>query len=222
MKLTFGYIRRSSYKQIENNSVEIQKSQIKDFANRKGLELPDEFIVIEEATSAYSKRANQRKELMRLREMMVEMNVPRVIFYEASRMDRTGYTFVLDFYRPLMSKLPNLEIYTTNSDAPFNPDNEYNKIALLIAMQESEIKSERATSGLITVLENNDQIIHPGSKIPFGYKHVKKKLVPDENAEIVTFIFFLQSWGVSMRKIATILNDASISAPLGGPGELVR
>jgi site-specific DNA recombinase len=93
MNLAFGYIRRSSYKQQENNSVEIQRAHIQEFARRKNLNIPDEFIFIEDVTSAYSKRASKRKELMRLRNMMIESNVPRVIFYEESRMDRTGYTF---------------------------------------------------------------------------------------------------------------------------------
>ena len=37
MNLAFGYIRRSSYKQLENNSVEIQKSHIQDYARRNGV-----------------------------------------------------------------------------------------------------------------------------------------------------------------------------------------
>ncbi|PJN86838.1 recombinase family protein [Bacillus sp. mrc49] len=66
MRLAFGYIRRSSYKQQNNNSVEIQKQHILEFAKRNKLNVPDEFIFIEDVTSAFSKRANQRKELMRL------------------------------------------------------------------------------------------------------------------------------------------------------------
>jgi site-specific DNA recombinase len=214
MNLAFGYIRRSSYKQQENNSVEIQKAHIQEFARRKNFEVPEEFIFIEDVTSAYSKRANKRKELMRLRDMMIETNVPRVIFYEESRMDRTGYTFVLDFYRPLNVKLPNVEVYTTNSDEPFNPDNPQTKIALLLFRQESEIKSERALGSLIADLEHEDEI-RPGAKVPYGYDQVNKKLIPNAKAEIVTFIYYLQSWGTSMGKIASILNEASIPSPQG-------
>ncbi|MCM3729705.1 recombinase family protein [Neobacillus cucumis] len=184
--LAFGYIRRSSYKQQENNSVEIQKAHIQEFARRKGMEVPNDFIFIEDVTSAFSKRASKRKELMLMQQMMIESNIPRVIFYEESRMDRTGYTFVLDFYRPLSEKLPDIEVYTTNSDEPFNPDHPQTKIALLLYRMD----------------------IRPGSKVPYGYDQIDKKLVPNENAEIVTFIYFLQSWGMSMAKIAAILNEA--------------
>jgi|GEM_PF-3512921 len=214
MNLAFGYIRRSSYKQQENNSVEIQKAHIQEFARRNEMNVPDEFIFIEDVTSAFSKRASQRKELMRLQKIMMETNIPRVIFYEESRMDRTGYTFVLDFYRPLHEKLPNVEIYTTNSDEPFNPDSPQTKIALLLYRQESEIKSERALGSLIADLENGDEI-RPGAKVPYGYDQINKKLVPNEKAEIVTFIYYLQSWGTSMGKIASILNEAAIPSPQG-------
>ena len=212
--LAFGYIRRSSYKQQENNSVEIQKAHIQEFARCNGMEVPDEFIFIEDVTSAFSKRASKRKELMRLQQMIMETNIPRVIFYEESRMDRTGYTFVLDFYRPLHEKLPDIEIYTTNSEEPFNPDSPQTKIALLLYRQESEIKSERALGSLLADLENSDDI-RPGSKVPYGYDQINKKLIPNEKAEIVTFIYYLQSWGTSMGKIASILNEAAIPSPQG-------
>jgi site-specific DNA recombinase len=212
MTLAFGYIRRSSYKQQENNSVEIQKAHILEYARRKGLSVPDEFIIIEDVTSAYNKRANQRKELMRLKGMMVETKIPTVIFYEESRMDRTAYTFVLDFYRPLKEVIPDLFVYTTNSENPFNPDSEQNKIALLLYRQESEIKSSRAVGNLIAHLEAEEKT-RPGSKVPFGYKQVDKMLIPNDDAEIITFIYYLHSWGISMGKIASILNEAEVSSP---------
>lgn len=214
MTLAFGYIRRSSYKQQENNSVEIQKAHILEYASKKGLSVPEDFIIIEDVTSAYNKRANQRKELMRLKEMMVETKIPTVIFYEESRMDRTAYTFVLDFYRPLKEVIPDILVYTTNSENPFNPDNEQNKIALLLYRQESEIKSRRAVGNLIAHLEAEEKT-RPGSKVPFGYKQVNKMLTPNEDAEIVSFIYYLHSWGVSMGKIASILNEAEIPSPSG-------
>jgi site-specific DNA recombinase len=214
MTLAFGYIRRSSYKQQENNSVEIQKSHILEYASRKGLSVPEDFIIIEDVTSAYNKRANQRKELMRLKEMMVETKIPNVIFYEESRMDRTAYTFVLDFYRPLKEIIPDILVYTTHSEIPFNPDNEQNKIALLLYRQESEIKSSRAVGNLIAHLEAEEKT-RPGSKVPFGYKQVNKMLTPNEDAEIVTFIYYLHSWGESMGRISTILNEAEIPSPSG-------
>jgi site-specific DNA recombinase len=214
MNLAFGYIRRSSYKQQDNNSVEIQKAHIKEFADRNNLEVPEEFIFIEDVTSAFSKRAKQRKELMKLKNRMIETNTSRVIFYEESRMDRTGYTFVLDFYRPLKEIFPHLEVYTTNSNKPLDPEEIQTKITLLLFRQESEIKSERAVACLVADLES-EVPIRPGAKIPYGYNQVNKKLIPNEKAEIVTFIYYLQSWGISLGKTAAILNEAAIPSPTG-------
>ncbi|MCH1624227.1 hypothetical protein [Fredinandcohnia quinoae] len=55
--------------------MEIQKSNIQEFARRKGMEIPDNFDV----TSAFAKRANKRKELMRLRQTIFETNIPWVV-----------------------------------------------------------------------------------------------------------------------------------------------
>ncbi|MBG9754286.1 recombinase family protein [Lysinibacillus sphaericus] len=213
-KLAFGYVRRSSYKQLDNNSVELQKQHIQEFASRNGLNVPDEFIFIEEATSAYSKRAGQRKVLMLLKEKMVEMNVSTVIFHDASRMDRTGYSFTIDFYRPLLEKLPCLEVYTTKNNEPINPDSTEMKMNFLLFQHESEVKSERAIGSLLSDLEQ-ETIIRPDSKTPYGYNQKDKKLYPNEAAEIVSFIFFLYSWGYSLNKIASLLNEADIPSPKG-------
>jgi hypothetical protein len=220
LKLAFAYIRRSSYKQRENNSVEIQKQHIQEFAKRNNLFVPDELIFIEDVTSAYSKRAAQRKQLMKMAEKMVEMNIPTVIFYDISRMDRTGYSFTIDFYRPMLEKLPELEVYTTDSNKPLNPEDTSIKMNFLLFQHESEVKSERAVGNLTTFLENNETF-RPGSKTPYGYNQIKKQkhqqqLEPNENADIVSFIFFLSSWGKSLQKIAIILNEAEIPSPKGG------
>lgn len=215
MKLAFGYIRRSSYKQIENNSVEIQKQHIQEFAKRNQLFIPDELIYIEDVTSAYSKRVVQRKQLMKLGEKMVEMNIPTVIFHDISRMDRTGYSFTIDFYRPMLEKMSDLEVYTTDSDKPIDPEDTSIKMNFLLFHHESEVKSDRAVSNLTADLENKETF-RPGSKTPFGYNQVNKQLEPNENAEVVSFIYFLSSWGKSLHKIALILNEAEIPSPKGG------
>ncbi|WP_099364504.1 recombinase family protein [Fredinandcohnia onubensis] len=215
MKLAFAYIRRSSYKQQENNSVEIQKQHIQEFAKRNQIFVPDELIYIEDVTSAYSKRAAQRKQLMKLGEKMVEMNIPTVIFHDISRMDRTGYSFTIDFYRPMLEKLPELEVYTTDSNKPIDPDDTSIKMNFLLFQHESEVKSERAVGNLTTDLES-EETFRPGSQTPFGYNQVNKQLEPNENAEVVSFIFYLSSWGKSLQRIASILNEAEIPSPKGG------
>lgn len=212
--MAFAYIRYSSHKQVDNNSVEIQKQHIHEFAKRNQLVVPEEFIFIEEATSAYSKSAKQRKQLMNLKEKMIEMNISIVIFHDISRMDRTGYSFTIDFYRPLLEYLPNLNVYTTESNEPINPNSLNTKMIFLLSQHESEIKSERALNNLMGVLQQ-EKANRPGSIAPYGYTQVDKQLVPNQDAEIVSFISFLYTWGYSFKKIAFLLNEANIPSPTG-------
>ncbi|WP_042353096.1 recombinase family protein [Bacillus massiliigorillae] len=213
----FAYIRRSSYKQQQNHSVETQKARILDFAKNKGLSIPEDFIIIEDVTSAYSKKASQRKALMRLKEHMMESGINTVVFNEESRMDRTGYTFVLDFYRPLFQHFGKLNIYTTESTEVWSPDAQQVKIAFLLYQQESTIKSERAIGDLRTRLQSEEgKRRRPGSKVPFGYNQVDNELIPNNQAEIVSFIYYLHSWGHSMKYIAECLNYADIPSATNG------
>lgn len=129
---------------------------------------------------------------MRLKHRMLETNIPRVIFSEISRMDRTVYTFVQGFYKPLSSHFSNLEIYTTDADDPWDPENPQVQLSLLLFRQESEIKSERVLGCFISDLEN-EEIKHPGSAVLYGYDQKNKQLIPNNKANIVTFIFFLHS-----------------------------
>lgn len=213
--LAFAYIRRSSYKQQQNYSVETQKARILDFAANKGLSIPEEFIIIEDVTSAYSKKASQRKALMKLKEQMIETNINTVIFNEESRMDRTGYTFVLDFYRPLLNHFGEVNVYTTESSNVWSPDDQHVKIAFILYHQESIIKSERAIGDLKTHLQS-EAGKRPGSKVPYGYSQRDKKLTPNSNSEVVSFIYYLHSWGYSMGYITDCLNTADIPSASNG------
>lgn len=214
-QLAFAYIRRSSYKQQQNHSVETQKARILDFAKNKGLSIPEDFIIIEDVTSAYSKKASQRKALMKLKDRMIESGINTVVFNEESRMDRTGYTFVLDFYRPLLQHFGKVNVFTTESSEVWSPDAQHVKIAFILYHQESAIKSERAIGDLKGHLQT-EQGKRPGSKTPYGYSQVNKELIPNDKSEIVSFIYYLHSWGYSMKHIADCLNSAVIPSATNG------
>ncbi|MGG3272576.1 recombinase family protein [Priestia aryabhattai] len=213
--LAFAYIRRSSYKQQQNHSVETQKARILDFAKNNGLSIPTDFIIIEDVTSAYSKKANQRKALMKLKGRMIESGINTVVFNEESRMDRTGYTFVLDFYRPLLQHFGKVNVFTTESNEVWSPEAQHVKIAFILYHQESTIKSERAIGDLKAHLQS-EQGKRPGAKVPYGYSQVNKDLIPNNQSEIVSFIYYLHSWGYSMKHIADCLNSAGIPSATNG------
>lgn len=209
-KLAVASIRRSSHKQDGNQSFEIQRMAIKDYAEKQGYYLPEEFIFYDNAQSAYRKNASKRKGLNKMKEIVLSHDVSAIIFYDFSRIDRKIYSFVSEFYTDVIAKKPHLKFYTTTKQDEWTPADLDVKLHLIMANGESNDKSRRAVDAQKTDIGKKER---PGSTVPFGYKQIEKKLVPDENAPIVLFIFYLASWGHSIQKITDILNEAGIPSP---------
>lgn len=209
-KLAVASIRRSSHKQEGNQSFEIQTMAIKEYAEKKGYFLPDEFIFCDDAQSAYRKTASKRKGLNMMKEIVLSHDVSAIIFYDFSRIDRKIYSFVSEFYADVIAKKPHLKFYTTTKEDEWTPADLDVKLQLIIANGESNDKSRRAVD---SQKKNIDSEERPGSTVPYGYKQIDKKLVPDENAPIVLLIFYLATWGHSIQKITDILNEAGIPSP---------
>lgn len=209
--LAAAYIRRSSAKQEGNQSFEIQKQAIKNFAEHKGYQLIDEFIFIDEATSAFKKSVTKRVGMQQMKEAVLTKEINAVIFYDFSRIDRKIYSFVTDFYRDVIQEKPNLKFFTTTKADEWSPDDLEVKLHLIIANAESKEKSRRAVDAQCRDLEVEH--FRPGASVPYGYNQVNKRLVPNQYASNVLFIFYLSSWGYSMQKIAEILNGAAIVSP---------
>lgn len=205
-------IRRSSNKQEGNNSFEIQKLAIKEYAAKKGYYLPDEFIFYDDATSAYRKSASQRTGLNLMKDLVLSQDISAIIFYDFSRIDRKIYSFVSEFYYDVIAKKPHIKFFTTTKEEEWTPMDLDVKLHLIIANAESNEKSRRAVDAQKKDLES-DIIKRPGSTVPFGYKQVDKKLIPSNDAPTVLLIFYLAAWGYSIQKIADILNDACIPSP---------
>jgi site-specific DNA recombinase len=209
-KLAVASIRRSSHKQDGNQSFEIQKMAIKEYAEKKGYFLPEEFIFYDNAQSAFRKSASKRKGLNEMKEIVLSHDVSAIIFYDFSRIDRKIYSFVSEFYMDVIAKKPHLKFYTTTKQDEWTPADLDVKLHLIMANGESNEKSRRAVDAQKKNIGSEER---PGSTVPFGYKQTNKKLVPDENAPIVLFIFYLASWGHSIQKITDILNEAGIPSP---------
>ncbi|MEK5379211.1 recombinase family protein [Niallia sp. FSL W8-0635] len=209
-KLAVASIRRSSHKQEGNQSFEIQTLAIKEYAEKKGYYLPNEFIFYDDAQSAYRKSASSRKGLNMMKEIVLSQDVSAIIFYDFSRIDRKIYSFVSEFYSDVITKKPHLKFYTTTKEDEWTPADLDVKLQLIIANGESNDKSRRTVDAQKTDLESE---VRPGSTVPFGYQQIHKKLVPDENAPVVFFIYYLASWGHSIQKITNVLNEAGIPSP---------
>ena len=213
MTLAAGYIRYSSSKQEGNNSVEIQRREMLNAANRNEHHLPNQFIFIDKKVSAYRTKAENRSALTELKETVKNnKDIMFIYFYDYSRLDRTVFSFVEDFYFDLKQYRPDVKILLCTTGAVFDPEDPRTKLEFIIANFESAKKSRDISNTQKNQLENQ---LRPAARTPYGYTMNQKILYPNSDASIVLWIFFLYSWGLSMNKIAQILNTDKVPPPRG-------
>lgn len=211
IKIAAANIRRSSRNQSGNHSFEIQKQAIMDSASEKGYYLPEENIFYDDAVSAFHKASSNRKGLNQLKQFILKQDIQAVFFYDFSRIDRKIYSFVSEFYYEVIAKKPTLKFYTTTRQDSWTPEDLDVKFQLIIANAESQDKHRRSVDSQDTILRNKS--LRPGSATPYGFNQINKVLVPNEKASNVLFIYYLASWGYSVQKIASVMNDAGIPSP---------
>lgn len=213
MELACAYIRYSSNKQEGNNSVEVQRSEIMNAASKNDHHLPNQLIFIDRKTSAYHKKATQRSGLLELKKTVkTNREIQFIYFYDYSRVDRTVYSFVEEFYYDLKQYRPDIQIFICTTGSTFDPEDPRTKLEFILANYESAKKARNITDTQIRLIENNER---PGARSPYGYRMQFKKLYPNEDAPNVLWIFFLYSNGISMPKIARILNTDKVKPPQG-------
>ena len=111
---------------------------------------------------------------------------------------------------------PNVKFFTTSSIQEWDPFTIDIQFKLLNASYESVTKSQRTTDNQKALVNQNKR---PGSRTPFGLKKISSSenqdetFVEDENADIVRFIYYLYSWGYSIKRIADNLNNSDVPAP---------
>lgn len=209
-----AYLRRSSNRQLDNHSLDIQRSQILRCAEMNGYEITDWFV--DDAVSAYRKPAAKREAMRHLLTTVLEQDdVSGVFFYDESRISRQISDFVLEVYNPIREKKPQCEFYNALSGL-WDPTSLVVQAQLLMAQHESAIKSSRALDAQKTLLRDPRGPRRPGASAPYGYRWDDGVLVPNEDAGIVMFIYHLASWGYSDAKIAEILNSAGMPSPKFG------
>lgn len=210
-RLAVASIRRSSHNQEGNQSFEIQKLAIKDYAEKKNYYLPEEFIFLDDATSAYRTPASQRNGLNQMKKIVLSEDIDAIIFYDFSRIDRKIYSFVSEFYYDVIQKKPNIKFFTTTKEDSWKPSDIDVKLQLIFANAESNEKSRRAVDAQVKDLAVEKK--RPGAVVPYGYVQKDKVLIPSEHASNVLFIFYLGAWGHSIQRITDTLNSANIPSP---------
>lgn len=216
LKNGIAYVRRSSKKKEDGQSLEIQKREISIRAAHEGYEIVNFFE--DDGVTAYRKEALERKGMVELLESALQdSKVEGIFFYEETRVSRQFNDFVEQIVKPIREKNPDIKFYSTNQAGLWDENNILVQAKLVFGLMESQVKSQRAISARENCLEPKQGLpSRPRSRIPYGFKMDEEKEKLDEDpieAAIVNFIFFLSSWGIGNKRIANLLNDAEIASP---------
>ena len=182
--MIIGYSRISTQRQSEGTSLDNQKQKITEYCNLHDLQLTNVFSEIDSGGN------DDRKVLTEIKNMIEnpfvkETPIKSIIVFKLDRLGRTmlGSLQFIDFCKQnnvnVVSIQDNIDTNEPKSELILN-------ILLSIATEERRVIRERLSMGRDFKFKNN-QIPYP--KIPFGYSRKKKTIIPDENSEIVKYIF---------------------------------
>jgi len=198
-----------SQAEVEFNSCQAQEEKIKSFINSQ-----ENFLVYKVYTDAGFSRANlERQALQVMLRDIQENKINVVIVYKIDRLTRSPK----DFYS-LMDIFENYKVdfisITERFDTSTPSGRLLRNIMLTFAQFERELTSERTRDKL---LERAQKGMWNGGGLPFGYKVVDKRLVPDEqNALKLSQIFALFASTASLAEVyktlkrKQVLNDKNL------------
>lgn len=208
IKIGAAYVRVSTTDQVEY-SPDSQIKLIRDFAKREGYIIPDEFVYQDDGISG--KSADKRPAFRLMIATAKEENPPFdcIFVWKYSRFARNQEEAIM--YKNLLrkKKVEVKSISEPSSDSPFSSlieriiewMDEYYLINLAgevrRGMKEKSLRGEAM------------------GKAPFGYDVKDKILVPNENADIVRWIFEQYVSGRNFRSIANELYESGVKSNLG-------
>lgn len=214
IKLAVGYIRWSDEKQNSGHSHSIQERAIIIKAQSMGYQ--GVVLFVEAAKSAYHYNANKRAQMRALKHFILSnSNANSVIFYEESRVTRAITDFYKEVIVPLREKKHELKLFSTQHDGEWNENDPRVQMKLALDHDESVKKANRVRDTQKIIFNNNRR---PPASYPYGYSKTNDDLgdlLPDKNASIVVFIFYLYSFGYSDKKIAELLEISQVPSPAG-------
>jgi site-specific DNA recombinase len=215
IKVSTAYIRWSDDKQTSGHSLQIQELEIVARAKLEDYQVV--VLFIDEATSAYHIPAQKRKAMQNMKGYILSNpHVTATFFYEESRITRLIEDFVLNILGPIKELRPNFKVYSTHTEGEWDENNPYIQAKLSAAHEEAVRKAERGYDFHKSVIKESPDPQRPGSRNPCGYSKTTLKddeIELNEYSTLVTFIFYLYSYGYSDKKIAQLLNEAAIPPP---------
>lgn len=200
-----AYIRVSTDKVEQSESLENQKQQFLHFIKERSYDLYDFYVDVESGTT------DKREGLKKLIEDAQKGLFDTIISKELSRLARNGE---LSYSIKRIAENNNVDIITMDGAVDTTDPSKQNMFGLYawVYEQESQRTSDRIKSVLSTKAKNGKFM---GSHPPYGYEVNDGKLSPrnDETVEVVKFIYqkFLEGWGSD--KISRSLDKKSYPTP---------
>lgn len=208
LKVGAAYIRASTDDQLEY-SPESQIKKVQEYAKREGYFIPSEYIFQDDGISG---KAADKRPAFRVMIGMAKTDPPPfdcIFVWEFSRFARNQEESIM--YKNLLRKkgIAVKSVREPLADSPFASlieriiewMDEYYLINLAIEVRRG--MGEKATRG------------EAMGKPPFGYSVQDKQYVPDENADIVRYIFTQYDSGIGYRTIAHELADKGVRTKAG-------
>lgn len=215
VKIGAAYVRVSTDDQLEY-SPDSQVKVIRDYAAREGYVIPDEYM-FREAEGISGKKADKRPQF-RLMIATAKQDPPpfeAIFVWKFSRFARNQEEAIM--YKNLLKKrgISVVSVSEPSSDSPFS-----SLIERIIEWMDEYYLINLASE----VRRGRNEKVGRGEwmgKAPFGYSSVEGKLVPNDSAATVRYIFGLAKTK-GPTSIAWILNEQGILSPEGhkysGPG----
>ena len=202
-KIAGLYIRVSTEDQArEGFSLPEQEKRLRAMCEYKGYEIYDVY----EERGISAKTGNYRPEFERLLQDIRDKKCNTIVVLKLDRLTRSVFDWekIIRFLEENDAYLDcaNDDINTTNANGKM-----ISRILTSVSQNEIERTSERTKIGLAGAIKAGN-IPH---KAPFGYKHVDKKLVPDEaTKDQVIRIFNLYYEGNSYQTISNLYNKEKV------------
>jgi len=208
MKQAIGYCRVSTEEQAtEGVSLDAQQEQIKTWCKANEYELTEVFVDAGLSGRQMRKREGLQKALKAI------SNDTALVAYSISRLARS-LPDMLNICEQIDRKGGDLVSLTEQIDTTNAAGRMMFNMLAAFAQYESEIIGERTKSAMQYKRANGEKYCHI---VPFGYQEVNGRLIEiDKEIKIVKGIIRKHQQGISLRDIASKLNDTGVSTKRGG------
>ena len=209
MKYAAAYIRVSTERQDEY-SPESQLERIRDYAKRNDYIIPDEYVFYDDGVSGRSVKKRLEFNNMIAHAKSKEHPFDAILVWKFSRFARNQEESIV--YKSMLKRINVSVISVSESiddDSPFAP-----LIERIIEFMD-EYYSTRLSQEVLRGMTEKASRGEAMCAAAFGYKIEGKTYTPDENAEMVKYIFDSYLAGNGFRKIAVQLTAKGVRTTRG-------